>query len=144
MFPSAQDPGQLCWIDLAANDAEQARRYYERLFGWSARPQHCNGGVFNRLEFAGKDVGSLYQLQKKNIARGVPSHWTPYVRVTDADDAARYAERLGGSILARPFTVPGFARVAVVVDPVGAPIGLWQPIDTVVEKSPEKAGGNHG
>jgi predicted enzyme related to lactoylglutathione lyase len=127
MFSTAQDPGQICWIDLAASDSEQARRYYERLFGWNAREQKCNGGVFTRLELAGRDVGSLYQLQKKHVGRGVPSHWTPYVRVTDTDDAVRYAERLGGSILARPFTIAGLARVAVVVDPVGAPVGLWQP-----------------
>ena len=129
MFPSAQDPGQLCWIDLAANDAEQARRYYERLFGWSARPQHCNGGVFNRLEFAGKDVGSLYQLQKKNIARGVPSHWTPYVRVDDVDNVVRRVVSRGGKVIVRPFVVSGIAQIALILDSVGAQVGLWEPVE---------------
>lgn len=139
MLPRSEDvSGQLCWVDLAASDAASARRYYERLFGWTARDEHFNGGLFTRLKLAGHDVGSLYQLQRAHIDRGVPSHWTPYVRVADADDSLRYAERLGGSIVARPFTIPGLARIAVVRDPVGAPIGLWQP------DGPATDGGSHG
>lgn len=62
------------------------------------------------------------------LDRGVPSHWTAYVRVIDVDDVARRAVSYGGEVLVRPVVVPGVARIAVIVDSVGAHVGLWQPI----------------
>lgn len=132
MHPSsgAQD-GSFCWVDLAASDAGAARHYYEQLFGWRSRDQKTNGGVFTRLSVDHHDVGSLYQLQRLHIEAGVPSHWTPYVRVADAEESVERAEALGGKVMVRPFTVPGLARIAVVLDPVGAHVGLWQPVRSI-------------
>ena len=54
----------------------------------SRSPGSANGGSFTRLRSVAHDVGSLYQLRDAQLARGVPSHWTPYVRVNNADEAA--------------------------------------------------------
>ena len=117
--------GRFCWVDLAATDAASASQFYGRLFGWTPLEQHANGGVFTRLRSGGQDVGSLYQLQRQAIERGASSHWTPYVRVDDVDDAARRASEIGGMVLVQPFTVEGVARIAIIADPVGAQLGLW-------------------
>jgi predicted enzyme related to lactoylglutathione lyase len=119
--------GRFCWLDLAATDAADAGAFYAGLFGWTARDQTVNGGCFTRLAFAGREIGSLYQLSRREREAGVPSHWTPYVGVADADASARRAAALGGSVLVRPFDVEGVARIAMVADVVGAPFGLWQP-----------------
>jgi predicted enzyme related to lactoylglutathione lyase len=122
--------GRFCWVDLAASDAEAAKEFYGRLFGWTAREQSANGGRFTRLRLSGRDVGSLYELKREQLQSGVPSHWTPYVRVGGVDDAARRAASLGGEVIVRPYTVVGIARVALILDSVGAPVGLWEPIGT--------------
>ena len=119
--------GRFCWVDLAATDADCAKSFYAKLFGWTAVEQPANGGSFTRLQASGQDVGSLYQLSRVNLEKRVPSHWTHYVRVADVEDAARRAVLCGGEVIVRPFAVPGMARVAVIVDPVGALVGLWQP-----------------
>ena len=75
----------------------------------------------------GGEVGSLYQMERAHLEHGVPSHWTPYVRVADVGEAARRAVALGGTLLAGPMLVPGVAHVSLILDPVGARIGLWQP-----------------
>jgi uncharacterized protein len=121
------EPGHCCWVDLAAADAGSARAFYRQLFGWTAHEQSVNGGSFTRLQRAGSDIGSLYQLSAVQIARGVPSHWTPYIRVNDVQSAAERAASLGGQVLVRPFDVGGIARVAVILDSIGAHVGLWQP-----------------
>jgi predicted enzyme related to lactoylglutathione lyase len=118
--------GQFCWVDLAATDAGPAKEFYGHLFGWTAREQRANGGVFTRLQQSGRDVGSLYQLSRAQIDRGMPSHWTPYVRVDHVDDAVRRAVSLGGEAAIRPFDVAEMARIALIVDPVGATVGLWE------------------
>lgn len=120
--------GRFCWLDLAARDADEAKAFYSGLFGWSAREQSANGGTFTRLQLAGEDVGSLYQLMPRLLADGVPSHWTPYVRVGDLDRAVQRAASLGGTVLVCPFSVSGIARIALIQDSVGAQIGLWGPI----------------
>lgn len=83
------DVGQFCWLDLAATDAEKAKTFYENLFGWSSYEQPANGGSFTRLRLWGHDVGSLYQLRGALLKHGIPSHWTPYVRVDDVENAVQ-------------------------------------------------------
>lgn len=120
--------GRFCWVDLAATDAGGARRFYEELFGWTSHEQAANGGLFTRLKLGDRDVGSVYQLHHVQVDNGVPSHWTPYVRVDDVEAVARRAVRCGGEMMIKPFVISGMARIALVLDAVGAPVGLWEPI----------------
>ena len=120
--------GRFCWVDLAASDAGGARRFYEKLFGWTSHEQRANGGLFTRLKRGGRDVGSLYQLHHAQVEHGVPSHWTPYVRVDDVEAMTRRAVRCGGETMVKPFVISGMARVALILDAVGAPFGLWEPL----------------
>ena len=75
------DSGQFCWLDLAATDADSAKAFYGKLFGWTSYEQPANGGSFTRLRLSDHDVGSLYQLREALLDHGMSSHWTPYVRV---------------------------------------------------------------
>jgi uncharacterized protein len=122
----APGTGRFCWVDLAATDAGRARDFYRRLFGWTAHPQAANGGHFTRLRLAGSDIGSLYPLGRSLVEQGADSHWTPYVRVGSASEAAARAVSLGGTLLVPPFEVEGVARIALILDAVGAHIGLWE------------------
>jgi predicted enzyme related to lactoylglutathione lyase len=117
---------RFCWVDLATTDAPRATAFYRDVFGWTAHEQLANGGSFTRLQHAGRDVGSLYQLSGAQIARGVPSHWTPYVGIADIDDAVRRAVASGGKLLVNPFMVDGIARIALIGDATGAHLGLWE------------------
>lgn len=127
----SSDPGKFCWLDLAARDAGAAVRFYNGLFGWSAHTRAANGGVFLHFRHRGEDVGSLYQLGAAPVARGVPSHWTPYVAVHDIHHTSQRATALGGAVVVPPFEVEGVAHIALIADAVGAPIGLWAPIESV-------------
>ncbi len=119
--------GRPCWLDLAAADASAAREFYARAFGWHFADQPANGGVFTRCRLGRRDVASLYQLGAAERARGVPSHWTPYLAVAHADDAAARVAAAGGRVVVAPFDVEAVARIALVEDAVGALLGLWQP-----------------
>ena len=120
--------GGFCWLDLAARDATRARQFYGAAFGWTFTDESANGGRFTRLHAAGRPAGSLYQLRAALVEAGVPSHWTPYIRVADADAALHRTTRCGGRTLVAPFVVDGTARIALLEDAVGALIGLWQPL----------------
>ena len=124
------DTGRFCWVDLAATDVDSAKAFYENLFGWTSHEQPANGGSFTLLQSCEQDVGSIYQLREALLEHGVPSHWTPYVRVDNVNDTVRRAASLGGTVIARPFVVSGIARIALILDSVGALIGLWEPIES--------------
>lgn len=121
-------PGAFCWLDLAARDAFLAQRFYARTFGWTFREQAALGGHFTRCRIGSRDVGSLYQLARGQLAQGVPSHWTPYLAVDRMDEVLARVATGGGRTVVAPFEVPGHARIALIEDAVGALVGLWQAI----------------
>lgn len=119
-------PARFCWLDLAAGDVRKAADFYARLFDWQTEPMQANGGKFFRLRSDGEAFASLYQLGTRQVAAGVPSHWTPYIGVADVDEVASRAVRLGGQVAVKPFTVDGMTRVSLLVDSTGAVVGLWE------------------
>jgi predicted enzyme related to lactoylglutathione lyase len=120
--------GQFCWLDLAATDADSAKAFYRNLFGWTSHEQLANGGCFTRLRLSDHDIGSIYQLKETLLDSGIASHWTPYVRVNSIEHATLRAKQFGGAVVVDPFLVSGVARIALILDSVGAVVGLWQPI----------------
>lgn len=119
-------PARFCWFDLAAVDAHRAADFYAGMFGWQTQRHAANGGEFFRFAHNGEVIATLYQLQSRQVEAGVPSHWTPYVGVTDIDAMAAKAAALGGSLVVKPFRVDDVARVSLVTDSAGALIGLWE------------------
>jgi len=122
--------GRFCWLDLAATDAGNAKTFYRNLFGWTSHEQLANGGSFTRLRLSDHDIGSVYQLKEALLDNGMTSHWTPYVRVNNIEQAAGRAKQFGGTVVVDPFLVSGIARIALILDSVGAVVGLWEPIAT--------------
>jgi predicted enzyme related to lactoylglutathione lyase len=119
-------PGAFCWLDLAASDALVAKQFYARAFGWTFVDHRANGGHFTRGRVGERDVASLYQLKQSQLEHGAPSHWTPYLRVENADAAARRIAQLGGRLVVAPFDMEGIARIGLIQDAVGALVGLWE------------------
>lgn len=60
-------------------------------------------------------------------AEGQPVLWTTYISVADADATAKAAEGAGGRVFMGPMDVMDLGRMALLADPSGAAIGLWEP-----------------
>ncbi len=56
-----------------------------------------------------------------------PPAWQHYVRVASADASAELARRAGGTVAVEPFDVLPAGRTAVLADPTGARLGVWEP-----------------
>ena len=117
---------QFCWLDLAAADMGRASDFYQKLFGWTAHAETVGSGTFSRFQLNNLPIGSMYQLNRRQLEHGTPSHWTPYVAVQSADESASRAANLGATVVIEPFDIPGIARITLLQDPVGALFGLWQ------------------
>ena len=58
---------------------------------------------------------------------GQPPAWLNYVTVADADAAAGTARDAGATVWVGPMDVMDVGRFAIISDPTGAALGLWQP-----------------
>jgi predicted enzyme related to lactoylglutathione lyase len=118
-------PGTPCWIDLSTPDQDAAAEFYGGLFGWSVEADENaeETGGYRVAMLKGQAVGGVMKLMQE----GQPPAWASYVAVEDADATAAKAREAGGSIMVEPMDVLDYGRMAFVVDPTGAAIGLWQP-----------------
>ena len=116
-----QTSGRFCWNELVTTDETAAKAFYGQLFGWKTEPF---GDGSYKLFINGEDkVGGLIQCPKP----GIPAHWLAYVTVNDVNAIVAHTLQLGGKVVVEPFDVPTIGRLAVLVDPQGAPIAVIQP-----------------
>jgi uncharacterized protein len=118
-------PGTPCWIDLATPDQDAAAEFYGGLFGWSVEEDENaeQTGGYRVATLRGRAVGGVMKLMQE----GQPPAWASYVSVEDADATVARAKEAGGSAMVEPMDVLDYGRMAFLVDPTGAAIGLWQP-----------------
>ena len=62
-----------------------------------------------------------------DVRAEVQSTWLNYVSVGDADVAVAQVGRLGGDIIENPVDIPDAGRKAILRDPQGAVVAVWQP-----------------
>ena len=127
---TSYEPGTFSWADLATTDPAGATAFYRRLFGWEAEDMPAGGGAtYTMLRRDGAYVAALYRQGDDQRDQGIPPAWTSYVTVADVDAASERVPALGGRVLAGPFDVLRAGRTAVIADPQGAALALWQPRD---------------
>lgn len=116
-------PGTFSWADLSTSDQEAAKSFYGSLFAWEYEDVPIgDGAVYTMARIGGLDVAAIGPLQDPSQ----PPHWNCYVTVEDADAAAARAGELGATVLAEPFDVFESGRMAVVQDPQGGIVSVWQ------------------
>ncbi|HET6512764.1 MAG TPA: VOC family protein [Candidatus Kapabacteria bacterium] len=121
-------PGNFSWFELATTDQDSAKQFYSKVFGWEPNDSPMGEGLtYTMLKKEGNDVGALYKLMPDELAMGLPPHWRIYVTVDNAEDSAKKAEQLGATLPCPPFDVMEHGRMAIVQDPTGAVIMLWEP-----------------
>jgi predicted enzyme related to lactoylglutathione lyase len=73
-------------------------------------------------EIDGKPVAGI----GRQMNEAAPPYWTTYISVTNADAATAVVSEAGGTVVVAPFDVVGAGRMAVLADPTGAPISVWE------------------
>ncbi len=121
----AHDPGTICWIDLASTDADTATEFYCELFGWTATEPIENAGGYRMLLHDGRQVAGLAPVWGDTDG----STWSTYVASADADETCAAAVACGGDVVMDAMDVLTAGRMAVLRDPAGAQVSVWQPGD---------------
>jgi predicted enzyme related to lactoylglutathione lyase len=125
---SSHAPGTFSWAELATSDQQAGVAFYCALLGWEFDAQPIGPGeTYTMFRQRGLEVAAACSLRADERQNGVPPHWNLYVTVAKVDETVKRAETLGARVLAPAFDVMDAGRMAVLQDPVGAAIALWQP-----------------
>lgn len=110
------------WIDITAQDAERSRTFYRELLGWEIRVEESmNYGLVQPN--AERLPGGIGQA---SVDSPHPAVVVVYFAVDDLDATLERSEALGAQALVPAWELPGMGRMAVIGDPDGNRIGVWQ------------------
>ena len=111
-------------VELGTTDLAKAKSFYQSLFGWSLHDEDVGGGMQYTMIDVGEGTGGGMMKQPRP---GVPSAWVPYVLVDDLAAATQKARSLGATVMHDATEVMNAGSFAIIADPTGAVLGLWQP-----------------
>jgi predicted enzyme related to lactoylglutathione lyase len=118
------EPGEWLWHQLFARDPDAAASYYAELFGYELHaPKDYPDLVDIILASDGFARAGIARLPADSEAI---SQWLGLVRVADLRATLARVEALGGEVLLAPDAGVADGAVALVADPLGAPLGLVQ------------------
>ncbi len=124
------DPGCLTMNELATNEPDQAKSFYEGLFGWRFDALDVGDdfppywGIYHDGAANGTN-GGMRELAPEQAEAGIPPHWLPYFTTASVDDTVTKGGELGGGVLAPAFDIPP-GRIAVLHDPQGAAFAIFE------------------
>jgi predicted enzyme related to lactoylglutathione lyase len=121
---TSYENGRPCWADLGTPDVEAGAAFYTGLFGWEIEIGPAEMGHYSMAMVAGQPVAALADQQTPGQV-----YWTTYLAVDDVDATVAKVVPAGGTIVAEPMDVMTFGRMAIMADPGGAVVSLWQAID---------------
>lgn len=116
--------GAPCWADLFSSDTAASERFYAELFGWEA--QHGDEekyGGYTTFHTGGKEVAGA---MRNDGSSGMPDMWSVYLSADDAAATVAAARERGASVVMEPMEVPDVGVMAMLGDPGGAGVGVWQ------------------
>jgi uncharacterized protein len=125
---TAYPNGVPSWVDLATPDPDASRSFYAALFGWDydVEPTDQPGSDYVMARKDGHSAAGMMQLSDQMAASGMPPVWSTYVSVGNVEAAVAKVTPAGGTVLQPPMDVMDAGRMAVVADPAGAVICMWQ------------------
>jgi predicted enzyme related to lactoylglutathione lyase len=118
------DPGCLCWNELATRDIETAREFYGELFDWQFDDNPSAASKYYVIKNKGNMCGGMMQMNEQ-WPDEMPSHWGIYFAVDNVEEACAELSELGGEVCCSPFEIP-IGKIAVVSDPFKATFHFFE------------------
>ena len=115
--------GKVVWNDLVTDDFEAAKRFYGGLFDWTfTGARTIDGDDYVVARSGDVFVAGILGIDARPDGKEI-SRWLPYFSVTDVDDAVARSMS-GGAVVAVSARDVNLGRVAAIIDPEGAVVGL--------------------
>jgi uncharacterized protein len=119
------DPGEWIWSSLITSDPDADAAFYQALFGYEVFELPTSQSAGHLILASGGYARASVNSRPASRPNMYP-HWLNYVRVEDATASAAKVVALGGRVLVAPRPSRDGGKIALVADPLGAPLGLLE------------------
>jgi len=117
-------PNPFIHLELNTTDVSKAKTFYGNLFDWKLEDIENNvTGTYTMIQVGQGTGGGIMQ----QMIPGAPSSWLAYVQVDDIAASTAKAKSLGAKVMRDVTEVTDMGWLSIIVDPTGAPLGLWKP-----------------
>jgi hypothetical protein len=116
--------GSWVWAELWTNDIEDAVSFYGNVIGVEHDTVDRGGEAYNVFASDGKPRSGLIKIPDE-LDKLEPG-WAPYVAVTDLGATLEKVKNLGGRVVFGETDHPVDASVALIMDPSGAVLFIYQ------------------
>ncbi|MBT8488649.1 MAG: VOC family protein [Gemmatimonadetes bacterium] len=120
--------GRFCWYDLMTPDPDRAPDFYGPVIGWTTTPFEGAAEPYTMWVNGETPIGGVVELPDEAVQGGAPPHWLAYVSTPDAKATAAKATSLGGTVMME-MELDNVGSFAVIADPHGAVIALYEPVE---------------
>lgn len=117
--------GTIAWRDLTVENAVEVRDFYASVVGWSFEGLSMGDYEDFVMMPSGSTDGVAGICHARGANVGIPPVWLIYVTVINLDASLAAVEAGGGEVVSGPREV-GNDRMAVIRDPAGAHLALYQ------------------
>lgn len=118
--------GTFGWFDLTVDNADSVRDFYADVVGW--KPEPVDMGEYSDYNMTTADgTPSAGVCHARGTNADLPAQWLLYVNIPDLDASLAKVKSGGGEILAGPKGTEAQGRYAIIRDPAGACMALYQP-----------------
>lgn len=118
--------GKFIWHDLVSTDIDADKAFYAGLFGWEYEQRRgVNGRPYTLAKAGDRFVAGMVIGEARDDGQNI-ARWLGYLSVPDVDGAVVMNDAAGGETVVAPLEINDFVRVAAVIDPQGAVLGLAQ------------------
>ncbi len=107
--------GAFSWVDLSTFDLGAARRFYNRVFGWTFS---ADASGYLQCAAGGQPRAGLFTMPAFFQRINTPPFWMSYIAVPDVSAVVETARTLGGRVELEERGA--FGEVALIRDPSGA------------------------
>ena len=135
-------PGQVTWNDLTVSDAESVCEFYESVVGWTSSPVAMGDySDYSMIDAAGNVIAGVCHAKGENA--NIPPVWLMYVTIENLDERVAKCKTSGGTVVDGPRSAGG-GRIAVIKDPAGAILALFEPVSAPQDGITSADGGDDG
>lgn len=115
--------GSFIWYELMTPDPSAAAGFYAGLLGWTIG----DDPDYREITASEGTIGGLLPLTQEMTAGGAVPAWVGYIKVDDVDRALEAIDGAGGRTVMPARDLPTAGRIAMVMDPQGAPFYVMTP-----------------
>lgn len=117
------------WYELHTPDAGAAEAFYKPVLGWGTQDTGMPGRKYILVSVDETPIGGLLEKPASAFADGEKPRWVGYIGLRDLAKSCERLQKAGGTLHRPAEQIPGVGTFAVVADPEGAVVVLFQPAD---------------